>query len=160
MKGQTTELVEILILVVGVTILSILSHHFLISSTEGNVQEVMEAKEFNRVMDEMIVFFYEKIPMLDKNMAQILGDYLRWSEASYVFYGKYHGSLNVKEFIEHHFNSTFGQNWNLETSYKNKKVEFGFNVREGVRTRTFIIRLPVPKALTDGEVINVKFTQW
>jgi len=151
---------EVLILVVGVTILLTLSYHFLTSSAESNVQVVVEAKEFNRIMDEVIVFFYEKIPTLDKNTAQILGDYLRWNETSYVFYGKYYGSLNVKEFIEDHFNSTFGQNWNLETSYKNKKVEFGFNVPEKVRTRTFMIRLSVPKALTDGEVINVKFTQW
>lgn len=154
------ELIEILILIVSIIILLTISHNFIISSAESNVQMAVEEKEFNRMMDEVIVFFYEKIPILDKNIAQILGDYLRWGENSYIFYGKNYGVLNVKQFIENHFNSTFGQNWNIEASYQGKKIEFGFSIPEKIRTRTFMIRLPIPKALTDGEVINVKFTQW
>ena len=74
--------------------------------------------------------------------------------------GKTRWSDLLKEFVENHFNSTFNQNWHLETSYKDKRTEFGFRIPEGTRIRTFMIRLPIPKALTDGEVINVEFTQW
>jgi hypothetical protein len=154
------ELMELLILVVGISIVLIISHSFLTSSEETNVQMVVEEKEFNRVMDEVIVFFYEKIPILDKSLAQVFGDYLRWGNSSYVFYGKYYGNLDVKEFVEDHFNSTFERNWHLEASYNKTSVEFGFKVPEKIRVRTFMIRLPIPKALTDGEVINVEFTQW
>jgi hypothetical protein len=154
------ELMEILILVVGITVILTISYYFFTSSAESQAQMILEEKEFNRVMDEVVVFFYEKIPIIDKNLAQVLGDYLRWGENSYILYGKYYGILNVKEFVENHFNSTFDQNWHLETSYKGNKTEFGFNKPEKTRLRTFIIRLPIPKALTDGEVINVEFTQW
>jgi hypothetical protein len=154
------ELIEILILVVGISVMLTISYHFLTSSAESSTQAVIEEKEFSRVMDEIVVFFYEKVPIIDKNLAQILGDYLRWGEKPYILYGKYYGNLNVDAFVGNHFNSTFDQNWHLETSYKGKRVEFGFKVPEKTRLRTFIIRLPVPKALTDGEVIDVQFTQW
>jgi len=149
-----------LILVVGVSILLIISYSFFTSSVESNTQIVVEEKEFNRMMDEITIFFYEKIPVLDKTPTQVLGDYLRWGNESYIFYGKYYGVLDAKEFIENHFNSTFDKNWHLEAYYKDKKIEFGFEVPQKRRLRTFAIRLPVPKALTDGEIINVMLTEW
>jgi len=154
------ELLEILTVVIGVSILLVLSYYFFTSSREKSMQVITEEKEFNRLTNDITGFFYNRIPVIDKNLAQVLGDYLRWGENSNVFYGKYYGILNAKEIIEIYFNSTFENKWHLETSYNGEKFEFGFETPENMRLRTFIIKLPIPKSLTDGEVLDVKFTQW
>ncbi|MDI6825847.1 MAG: hypothetical protein QMD36_01470 [Candidatus Aenigmarchaeota archaeon] len=123
-------------------------------------QIIVEEKKYNSILNDVTGFFYNKIPIIDKNLAQALGDFIRWGEDSHVLYGKYYGGLNVKEIIETYFNSTFEDRWHLETSYNGTKFDFGFKIPENMRLRTFIIKLPVPKTLTDGEVINVAFTQW
>lgn len=159
-KGQSRELIELLTLVIGITVLLIISYYFLTSSRERNMRITVEEKEFNRILDDVTGFFYNRIPVIDKNLAQVLGDCLRWCDKSYILYGKYYGGLNVKEVVEIYFNSSFGERWHLETFYNNTKFDFGYKIPSNIRLRTFIIKLPVPKALTDGEVVDVKFTQW
>lgn len=159
-KGQSKELIEILILVVGITILQVVLYYFLVSLREKGAQIVVEEKEFNKILDAVNGFFYNRIPVIDKNIAQVLGDCLRWCDGNYILYGKYYGELNIKDVVESYFIASFGEGWHLEASYKDRKLEFGYKIPEVERLRTFMIKLPIPKALTDGEVIDVKFTQW
>jgi hypothetical protein len=122
MKAQTLELMEILAMVVGISILIILSYFLSSRSIEVSSSAVVEESQYERVMKFVTNFFYSRIPEIDKTIAQLLADRIL-SESEVVYYGERYGGLNVTKLIYDYFGQYFGDRWNLtisvETSLKN-----------------------------------------
>lgn len=157
MKGQTSELLEILILVGGSLILILISYFLFTNTSSQTTSLTVEENQFERITNSVTEFFYVRYPLIEKNLAQMLADSID-SGQPVVFYGERYGSLDVEKIITEHFNSIFGDRWHLETVHKSKKVDYGFNIPQNVRIRTFIIKLPMPGM--GGDVLDVKLSQW
>ena len=74
MKGQTKEIMEIVILVVGVSVLLTMSYFFLTSNVPQTKTLLVEQQQYERVSDAVKNLFYARIPVIEKTYAQLLGD--------------------------------------------------------------------------------------
>jgi sugar lactone lactonase YvrE len=115
MKAQTLELMEILIIVVGISILILLSYLLFSRSMEASSSATVEESQYVRVMKFVSNFFYSRIPEIDKTMAQLLADRIL-SDTEIVFYGERYGGLNVTKITYDYFGQYFDERWNLTIS--------------------------------------------
>ena len=157
MKGQTKETIEIVILVIGVTILLTMSYFFLTINIPQTGTLLAEQQQYERVTDVMKNLFYARIPIIEKTYAQLLGDMVENDGYEIVDYGYEYGSVNVTEIIHTYFESYFEERWYFRI-FNEKQYDFGHDVPLNVRIRTFRSRLPVPSF--SGEVVNIEFKQW
>lgn len=157
MKGTTSELLEILILSVGATLLILISYFLFTSGTQQPTTLATEQQQYDRITDSVSNFFYTRIPKIEKTFAQMLGD-IASTKTTSVYYGEKYGGINVSQIVYEYFDAQFDSQWHLFFTVKDKNFDFGYEIPTNRRTRTFIMKLPIPSFI--GEVIDVKFTQW
>lgn len=156
MKGQTKEMMEIVILIIGVSVLITTSYFFLTSDVPQTRTLLIEEQEYERVTDAVKNLFYARIPVIEKTYAQLLGDMVV-NEYEIVDYGYDYGSVNVNETIHSYFESYFEENWHFKV-FNGKEYNFGYEVPMDKRIRTFRMKFPVPSF--EGEVMEIEFKQW
>ena len=158
MKGQTKEIMDFVIIIVGVSIMLIMSYFLFGSKTPHITSISIEQHQYARTLDTVTNIFYTRIPGIDKVLAQMLGDLIVSGKDGIVDYGDRYGGINVTKIVYENFDAYFDKNWNLKIIYEDKKLEFGYSVPLGKRTRTFIMKLPLPSF--EGESINAEFKNW
>jgi len=162
MKGQTMELINILLLVVSVSILLVISYFFSLrtSSIERGKVSLQQYKRLEAVVNEI---FYSDVPLIEKTPAQLIGDAIHnRSDSLYykelVYYGKARKSVNVTDIISDLMDSHFN-NWKIEIYDKNRKlVEFEHYTIEEKNVITYNLPIPIPSYL--GETVNVRIKVW
>jgi hypothetical protein len=112
-KGQTSELIELLILVVGVSILLLISYYLFTTKTPKIAAVVSELHKYERITDAVNEFYYTKISGTDRTLAQLIADRVA-SGKNPVTYGKGFGNIDVDNQTIKFFDSYFGKNWRLE----------------------------------------------
>jgi len=151
MKGKM-ELMEILILVVGITI-SLSLFYFSSQKLIFSRSKVMvETSKYEKLMDASRNFFYARIPLFEKTYAQLLADLISTEGRDVVYYGERYGGLNVTKVIHDYFYSYFEKRWNLRAG----DLVFGYEIPK--ERRTFVMKLPLPSFT--GEVIDVVISIW
>lgn len=155
MKAQASELVEILMLIVGVSLMFVISQFFIISKYSSGASQVLEEQEYEKTLDSVNGFFYSKIPVFEKTYSQLLGDMIA-NDMEIVDYGKKYGGINVTEVIYNYFSNYFGSSWYLKIPSINKNL--GFSPPSNKRIFSFQMRIPVPSF--NGRVENVEFVRW
>lgn len=155
MKGQTKEMMEIVILVIGVSVLITMSYFFLTSNVPQMRTLLIEQQEYEMVIEVVKNLFYARIPVVEKTYAQFLGDMIVNDGYEMVDYG--YGSVNVTKIIHSYFESYFGGNWHFKV-FNGKEYDFGYDVPLNKRIRTFRMNFPIPTF--SGEVVEIEFKQW
>lgn len=107
------ELMDLLILVVGISILVFISYFFFSSRTQQSVSMVSTQHEYERVVEATRNFLYTKIPKFDKTYGQLLGDMIVNGGEDVVDYGDKYGGINVTKLVYDYFDSHFQDRWNL-----------------------------------------------
>ncbi|MEM5829297.1 MAG: hypothetical protein QW040_00385 [Candidatus Aenigmatarchaeota archaeon] len=118
MKAQTTELMDLLILVVGVSILFFITYFFSSSRSQESMAMVSAQYQYERVVEAVRNFFYIKIPKFDKTYGQMLGDMIVNGGEDIVNYGEKYGGINVTKLIYEYFDFHFQDKWNLNLTAK------------------------------------------
>lgn len=113
MKGQSKEIIELLILVVGI-IVALLIYYFFFVRTQSSVSSLeTEQHEFERVGDTVKDFFYTKVPGFDKTYGQLLSDMIIAEGKDVVDYGQRYGGINVTKVVYEYFDSYFPKKWRV-----------------------------------------------
>jgi len=157
MKGQTKEMMEIVILVIGVSVLIAMSYFFLTSNIPQTRTLLVEQQEYERVTEVVKNLFYARIPVVEKTYAQFLGDMVVNDGYEIVDYGYDYGSVNVTKMVHSYFESYFEENWHFKV-FNGNEYDFGYDVPLNKRIRTFRMKFPVPSF--SGEVMEIEFKQW
>jgi len=109
-KGQTSELLELLILTVGVSIALILSYFLFTTRTPKLSSILAESHQYDRLTDITNEFYYAKIAGTERTLSQLLADRIAAGENP-VFYGKDWGNVDVDNQTTQFFNTYFDKNW-------------------------------------------------
>ncbi|MEM5794254.1 MAG: hypothetical protein QXS48_01585 [Candidatus Aenigmatarchaeota archaeon] len=109
-KAQTLEIVEILVIVVGVTILLSILYFRYVSISETQKELLTREQIYNRVSDAVITFQSSKIYGTERSLASIVSDAVV-SENLTVNYGEGYGVINVSEILPQFFERYFDKNW-------------------------------------------------
>ena len=157
MKGQTKEIMEIVILVIGVSVLLTMSYFFLTSNIPQTRTLLVEQQEYERVTEVVKNLFYARIPVVEKTYAQLLGDMIVNDGYEMVDYSYDYGSVNVTKIIYSYFEPYFEENWHFKV-FNEKEYSFGYYIPLSKRIRTFRMKLPIPSF--SGEVMEIEFKQW
>jgi hypothetical protein len=113
LKGQASELMEILILVIGVSVLLMISY-FLFTSRTPRISDILvESYKYSKITDVANEFYYTKIFGTEKTLSQLLGDRIAAGKNP-VIYGKDWGNIDVDNQTFKFFSSYFGSNWRLQ----------------------------------------------
>lgn len=157
MKAQTSELIDILILVVGVSVLLVISN-FIMIHIPGIGRERVNLRRYERLSSLVDVIFFSKLPFIEKTLAQLIGDSIE-AESDLVYYGEAYHSVNVTEIVEDVLNFYFNEYWHLEiTSNEGKKlVDLGYDIKTEELT-TFNFPMPIPSNV--GETVEVSLYVW
>lgn len=150
-------MLNLLTLVVGVSIIVVLSFFLFFTKAPQVKILVVEQHQYGRLSEFSKNIFYIKIPGIDKVLTQLIGDMII-NKNEIVDYGNEHGSINVTKIIYDIFDFYFGKNWNFKVSYEGKDFIFGYKIPNEKRIRSYLIKLPLPSF--EGEIINVEFKQW
>jgi hypothetical protein len=157
MKGQSMEMVELVVIVIGSSILIVSSYFFFTGRVPEEAELSTEQHMYEILAEDVKNFFYTKIPTIDKTYAQMLGDMIANDANDTVYYGDRYGGINVTKIIYEYFDSYFEKNWHLKV-YDTKGYNFGYEVPSQIRVRTFLVRYPVPSYA--GEVIEFELKEW
>ncbi|MEM5870321.1 MAG: hypothetical protein QXR09_04130 [Candidatus Aenigmatarchaeota archaeon] len=112
MKGQTIELIEMLMIIVGISILLILFYFSYYRTSLPQEEILTEEIQYERITNFVVNFFYSRIPGIDKTVSQIFSDRLL-SDSDIVYYGERYGAVNFSQIIYDYFDSYFDKRWNL-----------------------------------------------
>jgi len=115
------ELMEILTIVIGVSILLVLSYFLFSKTSESSSSVLTEESQYEKVTVFVSNFFYSRIPEVDKTVAQLFADRLL-SDGDIVYYGERYGGLNATKIIYDYFDSYFDKQWNLSVHVKKKTI--------------------------------------
>jgi hypothetical protein len=153
-KGQSMELMEILIAVTGVCVLLIISY-FLFGSRGSFLSEVVtESNKYDKMTDVVNEFYTSKIAGTQRTLSQLLAD--RIIAKNPVIYGKKFGNIDVDNQTAQFFNSYFGKNWRFEVKSvvydvnatnqsSSEAINLGYRIPNNIRRlQTFEVLIPVP----------------
>ena len=139
MKGQTSDLINIAILIISVLVVLLLSY-FLFSKTGVSLrQNIVTESRYETVIDMTTAFHNAKVSGTDRSLAQLAADRIVLENPK-VTYGVYFGAINVDAQLEDFFTSYFGDKWAL--------------VFNDDRYEGFKLGYPIPK-LKDKVVYNI-----
>ena len=155
-KGQTLELMELLILVVGTVVLISVFYFLSIIAIPSSSDILAQYHQYERVTDAVNAFYYSKISGTEKTLAQMVGD--RVVSENPVSYGKAVGTIDVDKLVMNFFNSYFEKNWRLEirvtykvnilspdTSKGTKDISWGQKIPSSIKkTDTYYIIILTP----------------
>ncbi|MEM5777491.1 MAG: hypothetical protein QXJ06_03505 [Candidatus Aenigmatarchaeota archaeon] len=127
MKGQTNEIVNLVILIVVITVLFLLSY-FITTSPQRSTQSLLEKEyKYNLGKNALYGFYYTKIPGVEVSYATLIG--YRKINGNPVYFGEFYPYVDVDEMITEYFTQYFGNNWYFEMkdfNLGNKRPSSGF----------------------------------
>lgn len=151
MKGQM-ELLEILILVIGVSILIVISYFLFTAGIPSPSRMLIESHKYDRITDVVNEFYYSKISGTDRTLSQLVGDRISGKNSS-VSYGTKLGGIDVDNQTIQFFDSYFGKDqWRLEikppetADGSSEEINLGYKIPKNIRVQTFEMLIPVPTA--------------
>jgi hypothetical protein len=152
-KAQTMELLELLILVVGIVIILSISYFIFTARSPNLFWSTVEQHKYERITDVANEFYYSKISGTEKTLAQLLGD--RIAGRNPVTYGIGFGNIDVDNLAIQLFNSYFDKNWKFEA----RGLILGHEIPKDIsRVQTFEMPIPVPSI--KNEVWNGYLYVW
>lgn len=149
-KGQAKELMEILILVVGVVILLSISY-FLFTAFSPQISSTwVNYHQYERASDATITFYYSKVSGTERTLAQLLGDRI-YNDQNPVSYGSGFGTVDVDQLTSQFFNYYFEDKWRFEIKFtsaptaKSTGMVLGNSISpNATQVQTFEFLLPIP----------------
>lgn len=122
MKGQTNEIMNIVILSVFAIVLFILSY-FITSSSQKTSLNILEKQyKYDIGKNSIYGFYYNRITGTETSYVMLLG--YRELNGNPIFLGEFYPFIDVDEMITQYFTKYFGDNWYFEMggmSLGNKK---------------------------------------
>lgn len=152
-KGQS-ELIEILIIVIVVTLTAFLLTREFFSGSASLTTIYIKRSNFEKVEDAVIQMYNSKISGTDKTMAQMLIDRVVTNETP-VSYGLGFGNIDVDKQLSRFFSYYFGNDWFLELPKEKYRLGNPNINRKGVIT--YVMNLPSPHNV---EVIQATLYVW
>lgn len=153
MKGQSKEIVEFFLLVVGVCLILVISYFLFVSKTPSIRKLLIEKHQSDRINNAVNTIFYTKIPEIDKSLSQLLGDMIT-TKSEIIYYGNEWGGVNATKIVHDSFDNYFGKKWYISTP----NIRIGYDTPSGERVRTF--HMPVPLPGENGEYADVMLYVW
>ncbi|OGI15086.1 hypothetical protein A3K63_03835 [Candidatus Micrarchaeota archaeon RBG_16_49_10] len=144
MKGQSSELLNIAILVIS-TVIVILLTHFLFTKTGVSLrQNLVTESRYEEVIDLTTTFYNAKIAGTRRSLAQLTGDRIVL-EIPDVPYGKVGGTIDVDQQLTDFFSTYFGERWALVyDGDKYESFEVGYKIPTLGNKVTYIVLVPLP----------------
>ena len=152
-KGQTKEIMEFMILVVGVVVLMSISYVLFTNFTPKLIDIFTRYHQFERITDLSITFYYAKVNGTERTLAQLVGD--RIVNDNPVDYGPGFGTVDVDSLVKNFFDSYFENKWRLEigvvkmgvlsTPTTSIKFTAGYDIPNEIkRLQVFELLSPIP----------------
>jgi hypothetical protein len=160
MKGQTKELIELLILAIGLVIALMISNFFLVSLKSTISESFVDVFNYERIGNVVNAFYLSKVSGTGRTLSQLLGDRIA-TEANPVIYGDYFGNIDVDNQTIQFFDSYFGkQHWQLKTKLPSgKEFILGYEILINIRrVQTFEILIPIPSL--ENKIWKVDLSVW
>jgi hypothetical protein len=161
-KGQSSELIELLILIVGVSIALIISYFFFATGTPKVSNILIESHKYDRLTDITNEFYYTKIAGTERTLSQLLGDRIA-SGKNPVLYGKDWGNIDVDNLTVQFFDTYFNKKWRFSVAPPGE-ISVGIIVDTSsstLQSSIEIIKQKLPAILEDlesrGKIIYVNF---
>jgi len=156
MKGQVMELMDIFILVVGVTILLMISYFIFSRGTEVKVFTA-KRERYEKMGMVTTLMFYTKLPFIEKTFSQVIGDVIISQNQESIYYGNAYGFINGTQVIYDVLTKYFQNKWKFEVSYEDKQLTYGYEPKtSNVVVMNF--KIPIPGHV--GGVANARLTIW
>lgn len=141
-KGQTNEILNLSILIVGITIIFILYYFIATSSHRIVGQSITNYHNYNRILNIVNNFYYSKISGTETTLAQFLADRILYNENP-IYYGDGYTYIDVDSMITKFFDLYFDDRWKLEIPNQSQILELGHE-KPISNFQTFEILLPIP----------------
>lgn len=153
-KGQAMELIEILVVVIGATVLITISYFLFTSRASLFSGIAVESHKYDKITDVVNEFYQSKIAGTERTLSQLLAD--RIINKNPVIYGKKFGNIDVDNQTIQFFNSYFGNTWRFEiksVAYEinatnhtsSEAINLGYTIPNyNRRIQTFEMLIPVP----------------
>ena len=152
-KGQS-ELIEILIVVIIVSLSAFLLSREIFFSSSSLTNIYLKRSNFEKVEDVTIQIYNSKISGTDKTVAQMLIDRIVTNETP-VSYGLGFGNIDVDKQLNRFFSYYFGNDWFLEVPSANYRLGNSDINRNSVTT--YVVNLPYPH---EDKVIQAILYVW
>jgi len=167
-KGQTKEIMEFMILVIGVVVLISISHVLFANFTPKLLDIFTRYHQFERISDMSITFYYAKVNGTERTLAQLVGDRIA-NGKNPVDYGPGFGTIDVDSLVKNFFDAYFEKNWRLEIgvpkigvlSPPTTSIKFtaGYSVPNEInRLQVFEMLTPIPSE--KSEVLSGYLYVW
>ena len=124
MKGQTNELINLTVLVVGISVIFLISY-FITSSPQRSTEDVLIKNTKYLVISSVVQeFYYSKPSGVDISYSQLLGYRLVFGKNP-IYFGEFYPYVDVDGMMTEFFNKYFGNNWYFEISFNGMEVIYG-----------------------------------
>jgi hypothetical protein len=148
MKGQSSEIMNIVILVVSMIVVLTLSY-FLFSKTGTSLkQNLITESRYETVIDLSIAFYNAKVAGTHRSLAQLTGDSISLKSPK-VPYGIGFGLINVENQLKNFFDTYLGENWALIYRGADYGFEVGYEIPKIKSKVTYNILVPLPTSGRD-----------
>jgi len=153
-KGQSTELMELMILVVSLSIMLIISYFIFTSKTPKIEGLETEEHIYTRLGDVVISFYNTKISGTKRTLAQLLADRIV-AKSGNIDYGEGVGVINVDKQVTEFFDIYLDKKWNLS----NNQLSLGHEVSNNIKRKiSYTIMLPIPSS--SSEIVTLNLYTW
>jgi len=112
-----------MILIVGIFLLIFLSYFLFTSTSSQSTSLIVTQHEYEKVTDVVRNFLYTRIPNLEKNYGQLLGDMVVNGGEDVVDYGERYGGINVTKIIYEYFDNYYPQRWMLNLTARTETTQ-------------------------------------
>ncbi|MEM2175340.1 MAG: hypothetical protein QXI58_06940 [Candidatus Micrarchaeia archaeon] len=137
MKGQTNEIINLVILVVIVLVLFILSY-FLTSRPQRSTAQLIEMQsKYDAAKKAVLGFYYTKVTGVEVSYVTLLG--YRLINGNPFYFGEYYPYVDCDKMVEEYFTEHFANNWGFEL----KDIYLGYK-KPSSNYQTIEILIPVP----------------
>jgi hypothetical protein len=140
-KGQSSELIDILVIVIVVTVAAFVLAREIIFGSSNLTSIYLKRTNFEKIEDATIQIYNSKISGTDKTLAQMLIDRVVTNDTP-VSYGLGFGNIDVDKQLERFFFYYFGNDWFLEVP--SAKYTLGNPNVDKKQVITYVINLPYP----------------
>ena len=148
MKGQSSEIMNIVILIISVSIILVLSY-FLFSKTGTSLKKnIVTESRYETAIDLSIAFYNAKVAGTHRSLAQLTGDSISLKSPK-VPYGIGFGLVNVEDQLVDFFNTYLGEKWALVYEGDGYSFNLGHDIPTIKDKVTYIILVPLPTSGKD-----------
>jgi hypothetical protein len=158
-KGQTKEMINFAILIIGITITFVISYFLIFSPQQKSERLLIEYHTYNRILNAVNDFYYSKISGTEVSLAKFMADRIILNENP-IYYGDGYPYIDVDNMTMKFFDSYFDDRWHLRFPLHGttESFELGHEIPKLTTLQTFELQLPTP---TDNfEIIRGYLYVW